>query len=147
MNKLIPQIKEAQKQYRIASIKENNGKAKIKAVVLSTLLGEIENKQKLKSGFNKEDVYSIIKKFVNNITETLKMGPNETLTVEIEALKVFLPKQMTEHELRKAIIEITRNMPKPLTNSQFGPIMAELKRNHGGQFDNGAASKIIKSML
>jgi len=148
MSKLTTQIQQSQKQYRIAAVKEKNARAKIKATVLSTLLGEIETKQK-NVGFElgDDEVIVLIKKFIKGINDSLAIAKNEDLLVELEALNVFLPRQMSQAELRSAVARITQAWKDSLKDEDFGKIMGILKNQYAGQYDGGEAAKVVKAMI
>lgn len=148
MSKLITQIQQSQKQYRIAAVKEKNNRAKIKATVLSTLLGEIETKQKnTGAGMSDEDVIALIKKFIKDINTSLAVAKNEDLLVELEALNVFLPRQMSQAELKSAVARITQAWKDCLKDEDFGKIMGILKNQYAGQYDGSEAAKVVKAMI
>lgn len=62
---------------------------------------------------------------------------------EIEILSVYMPKQLTEAEVKKFIEEIKAANP----GANQGIIMKELTPKIKGQFDGKAASDLVKSML
>lgn len=146
MNTLVQKIQAAQKQYRVSAIKEQNHRAKVKALVLTTLLGEIENKQK-NGNFTDEMAVALVKKFINGINETLAVKKSEDLLIELEALSVFLPRQMSDAEIRSAVFRIIDSWKSPLVPSDMGKVMGILKQQYGGMYDGSAAGKIVKSVI
>ena len=65
---------------------------------------------------------------------------------EIAVIQSFLPKQMSEDEVRAAIAAaIAKTGAASLKD--MGKVIAELKASHAGQMDFGKASGLVKTML
>lgn len=62
---------------------------------------------------------------------------------EIEILNVYMPKQLSEEEVKNFIKEIIANNPA----ANQGLIMKELTPKIKGQFDGKLASELVKSFL
>lgn len=115
---------------------------------LSTLIGEIENLAKAGKGeLTDAVVVTVIKKFIKNIDETIKANSEhgnhtavERLADEKKLYEQFLPKQLTEAELKFVIDELVAN---GLTD--VGDVMKALKINHHGHYDGALASRILKA--
>ncbi|MDD2716037.1 MAG: GatB/YqeY domain-containing protein [Candidatus Wallbacteria bacterium] len=121
---------------------------KDKCTFLSTLYSEIVMIGK--NGGNREttdqEALAVIRKFKKNADEILRVGnpaQKDAAVQEIEWLNSYLPSQMTETELREAIIGIA----KTLQNPNVGAVMKELKTKHEGQFDGKTASGLVKMLL
>lgn len=72
-------------------------------------------------------------------------GRDETVAqaaAERAILAAYLPAQMDAAALEAAI----RAIAAELGGTQIGPIMAELRKRHAGQFDGKLASELIKSL-
>jgi uncharacterized protein YqeY len=125
--------------------------------VLTTLLGEAYAIGK--NNGNREttdaEVIALLKKFISNIDLTLDiiLPKIEDLTVKTQAdnlqiekswLETFLPRQMTNEELVKAIGSFIVSSPAP---ANMGSVMALLKANYAGLYDGKQASTIIKNLL
>ena len=121
--------------------------------LLSVLIAEIEKGAKDDGNreVNNKDILAALKKFSKGAKESitaLEKAGRDTSQVkqEIEILERYLPKQMSETELRKAIATIvevlTEKSPK-----MMGKIMAELKAKHEGSYDGKMASQIAKEFL
>ena len=139
---LLEQIKADQLQARIAA-------DKTKASILTTLIGEAEMVGKNDGNRDTTDaeVVATIKKFIKNIDETIAVaGSTETLVAEKEALQVYLPRQLTEPELRVTIgnIIVTQGLAGP---KAMGQLMGELKKNYAGSYDGALASRLVKELL
>jgi hypothetical protein len=116
------------------------------ALLLSTLLGEIETLAKAGRGeITDAVVVTIVKKFVKNIDETTAHVADEdrlaALMAERELLSSFLPKQLDEQELGALIELIVEGLEKP----NVGDVMRALKVSHAGQYDGALASKLLKA--
>lgn len=139
---LLEQIKSDQLQARIAA-------DKTKASILTTLIGEAEmvGKNDGNRDTTDQEVIATIKKFLKNIDETIAVaGSTETLLAEKDALQVYLPRQLTEPELRVTIgnIIVTQGLSGP---KAMGQLMGELKKNHAGSYDGALASRLVKELL
>lgn len=98
------------------------------------------------------EVIATIKKFINNINETLNvLDKNATIQInaanhEKNLLEMFLPTQLTEEQvtdiLNTIIIEVNATSIKDM-----GKVMKELKARYDGTYDGTFVSKIIKHKL
>lgn len=91
------------------------------------------------------EVIAMIKKFISNldqcVTAANKLRINtDNQKQEIKILEAYLPKQLTETELRSII--------KPLVDAgeNKGVIMRALKENYGGQYDGKLAASIVDTI-
>lgn len=107
---------------------------------LKTLLGEAQTKA-LRTGNPVDDalVAKLIKDFVKANNESIALRANEKLVAENEILNQFLPKQMSEVEIRAAI--------ESSGQTKIGGIMQYMKAHHDGTFDGKLASKLAREML
>jgi len=133
---MINEIKKDQIQAR----KQRN---KFKTGILTALISEIiaigKNKGNRKTT-NSETV-SVILKFQKNILENIKLAPNnKDFKLELDIYKHYLPKQLTESELKDIIINLSN------IQLNIGFIMKELNNNFKGRFNGSLASKIIKGL-
>ena len=108
----------------------------LKRNVLRVLKGELDRDFITKD----VDVLSTIKKMVSNLKES-----NDSQD-EIEVLKAYLPKQMTESEM-EAEVEFLISGNSITNMSGMGMIMAHFKSNHPNQYDGKTLSSIVKSKL
>ena len=65
---------------------------------------------------------------------------------EIVVIERFLPKQLSDDEV-KTVIEETIKSVGATSIKDMGKVMASLKANYAGQLDFGKASGVIKSLL
>ena len=119
--------------------------------LLSTLIGDLTKNQKFEGGKKIDptdlEIIPIIKKFKDNALFSIsKLSDGDarikTLTLEINILDQYLPKQLSEEEIKK---EIYNALSKG--NHDIGSIMKFINSGHEGKFDRGLASKLIKEIL
>jgi uncharacterized protein YqeY len=70
----------------------------------------------------------------------------EKENAEIAVIQKFLPQQMGEEEMRKAIGDLVAELGVSDVRD-MGKVMGELKKRYAGQMDMGKASGIIKEKL
>ena len=133
---LIAQIKEKQINARKSGNKE--------ASLLTTLLGEASAVGK--NAGNREttdaEVVAVVKKFIKNIDETISALSSRNqdpsaFVAEKKVLEEFLPKQLSEDELKK-IAASRSGMPD---------FMKYLKEQFNGQYDGKLASSVAKTVF
>ena len=124
-----------------------------KKAFLSVIRAEAEMCGKKKGAGNRpptdEEVIKIIKTAMDTakvmITNRQKRneGIQKELT-EISILENYLPKQLSEEELKNAIAYILSKMSEP---KKIGAVMAELQSKFSGSYDGKLANVIIKNSL
>lgn len=124
---------------------QRKARASWQVASLSTLIGEIETLAKGGKGeLTDAVVVTVVKKFIKNIDETMKVvtGVAETalLRSERELYEQFLPKQLNEAELKFVIDELVAG-----GHTNVGDVMKALKTDHGGHYDGALASTILKA--
>lgn len=119
-----------------------NPERTIEVGILTLLIGEVETVEK-RSGkaFTDAQVIDSVKKLIKSNRETLQhvcSRVGSRLTLENNILEAFLPKQLSEADIRAVISD---------NNLQGIPaVMKFLNENYAGQFDKGMASAIAKSI-
>jgi uncharacterized protein YqeY len=95
------------------------------------------------------EIVGLVRKEVNKRVEIVgfarQAGRAETVAqgeAERVMLEAYLPEQMDAGALQAAVNAIAAE----LGTTQIGPIMAELRKRHAGQFDGKVASEIIKRL-
>jgi len=96
-------------------------------------------------------VIPVVTKFLKNATETRDVlakasDAGDRLQVterEIGILSGYLPKQMSDEDLRKAIEHFVKHNP----GAGMGGVMKFLKDEHAGTYDGKKASQIAKEVL
>ncbi|MCK5884713.1 MAG: GatB/YqeY domain-containing protein [Bacteriovoracaceae bacterium] len=67
----------------------------------------------------------------------------EAIKAEMKILEEFLPKQLTDDEVKKIVSEIVAGLEKP----NMGAIMKELSPKIKGQFDGKKANQMVQAAL
>ena len=95
------------------------------------------------------EIVGVLRKELNKRLEIAdfarKAGREETVAQAAEEkaiLEAYLPAQMDAAALEAAV----RAIAAELGGNQIGPIMAELRKRHAGQFDGKLASEIVKKL-
>lgn len=108
-----------------------------------------------KSNGNREttetEAINVIQKFVKGAEETIAIGEKvgrdiSKSKMELEILAQYMPKQMTDAEIKAAVDKIIAVLPEK-TLKAMGIVMAQLKIRYSGQYDGKAASVIVKAAL
>jgi uncharacterized protein YqeY len=123
------QISEALKN----AMKEKNT---TKLSILRVLKSEIERNEQTSNGkvdLSDGDIVKLIKKMVEGIKETTNNK------VELAVLEDYLPKQLTEANIRNLIAEI-----KTMGKTEIGDIMKFFKTNYDGKYDGKLVSQLAK---
>ena len=143
------------KKHQLQARKDRN---KDRIDILTSLLSEIliVGKNNGNRGTTDEEAIRVIKKFKNGVElsiESLQGSHNyencieriEELQNELEIYEAFLPRQMSEEDLRTLLnVWKETNFPDSPT---MGGYMTALKRVYDGFYDGKIASKILKEIL
>ena len=70
----------------------------------------------------------------------------EQEALEISIIEEFLPKQLTEEEMKTAVAEIVKELGAT-SLKDMGRTMGELKKRYSGQMDFGKAGALVKGLL
>ena len=120
----------------------------VRASLLTTLIGEASAVGK--NDGNREttdaELVAMIKKFLKNVDETLKVADTEQARVEKQILAGLLPAQLSNEELavvvKQIVVDVNATSPKDM-----GVVMKALKEQYDGRYDGSAASSIVKQAL
>lgn len=131
--------------------RKNKESAKI--TIISTLLSAVKKagKDKQEEITSDGDAIQVIKKFIKNteeVKEILSSNNRETNSTdeEIKIYQNYLPKQLTEEEMRNIVKQEIEKLEDRSAKS-MGVIMKFFKENHEGCFDGKVASNIVKELL
>ncbi len=135
---LLDQIKADSLQAR----KDRNG---TKASLLVTLHAEALSvgKNDGNRDTTEEETIRTVKKFIKGVDESLKYTADTHLMEQKAYLETYLPTQLNEDDLKKAIKELIVANP----NITMGSLMAGLKSAYAGLYDGVLASKLVKEFL
>lgn len=120
-----------------------------KATALTTLLGEAAMIGK--NDGNREttdgECIAVIKKFINNMTETAKLcGLDDHAAMEIDMLSEYLPQQVSGDALVLAAQQVVLELGLP-SSRDMGAIMKTMKERYEGLYDGKELSNIVKDIL
>lgn len=114
----------------------------------SIMLEEID----LKRDLNDDEVINVISKQIktrkDSIAEFEKANRNDLIEQtqsEIDLLSVYLPKQLSEQEIKEEVKKVIR-MVKPESSKDIGKVMKELS-SLKGKADMSLVSKYVKEMI
>ncbi len=115
--------------------------------ILTTLLSECEavGKKSLTETTDAQ-VVAMVKKFIKNAEETLKLCSGSTAVEhELAIYEKYLPQQLTEDEIYNIAVEVAKI--GKFHNCNMGTIMSFLKDNYNGQYDGKLASSVVRRVL
>ncbi len=130
-----------------ANIEALKNHDKIARAILSVVYGKCKN-ESIEKGLNAkslpdEDVLHIIQKTIKELDEEKagylkvnRMESAEEIDKQKKVLEVYLPKQLTEDEIRAEI--------EKLEDKKIPSVMKHFKANFAGKCDMGLVSKIAK---
>lgn len=138
----------------VMKIREKSQMDKDKLAFLTTLNSEIAmfGKNNGNRETTEAEAVKIIQKFVTGAKETIEVGEQVGRDVsksrmELEILSQYMPKQMTEAEVKTAVEEIVATIPDKKAKEAMGNVMAQLNAKFGGKYDGKAASAIVRAAL
>ena len=115
---------------------------------------DIEARPKgITDGIDDSAILSLLQSMIKQRRESIDMytkGGRTDLVVgeqaEIDIIQSFLPKQMSEEEIKSVIQQIVTETGAS-SIKDMGKVMGILKSKYAGQLDMGKASALIKSVL
>lgn len=141
------------------SLEARKAKDGLRATLLTTLYSEVVNVGKNNGNRDTTDAeaVAVVKKFLKGVDETIThLGKNEMTEATAKAMMVarderiildgYMPKQLSEAELKVAIADLIDALPEK-NPKQMGVLMKQLKERYEGQYDGQLASKLIKEAL
>jgi hypothetical protein len=103
----------------------------------------------ISAGIGEAELTGLIRKEVSKRTEAVSFAEKagradlvEQNKAELAVLEAYMPAQMDAAALEAAV----RAIATEIGSTQIGPLMAELRKRHGGQYDGKLASEIIKKL-
>ena len=126
----------------------------VKSRILGTLIGEAEMIGK--NDGNREttdaEVIAIIKKFIKNIDESIKVCQDvnsewyDEICEEKDTISDYLPKQLNEQELTDVINQLISGWPISISFG-IGNLLSRLKLKYNGCYDGAMAAKLVKDIF
>lgn len=136
-------------QIKTEQLEARKAKLQLQTNLYTTLLGEIQSAttgtKNGSSEISDSEVLRVINKFIKNAKETLKLKPdNVTVSLELKILETFLPKQLSDEELKSIVLDIKSKCHSTLQpNAVLGFVMKELKSNYQNQYDASKVKDIV----
>lgn len=127
-------------------------KDEIKKNLIGTLIAEA-SRESLAVGEKEptdDKIYSTIRKMIINNKELLLLREDDALVYELIILEKYLPKQLSESEIRSFIVlERAKFIQSQGTEGcdDIKSVMAFFKKTYPGQYDSALVSKIAKNIL
>ncbi len=124
--------------------KDNNARSVLEAVISRTMLQQVELKAKgleLKDEDTLANIQKITKELEEEKTSFASAGRTENveaLEAQIEYISQFLPKQLSEDEIK----DIINSLP----DKSIPQVMKHFKTNYQGKCDMGLVSRIAKEL-
>ncbi len=124
---------------------------RVRLDVLRGVITAVKNTkvEKQLSDVPEAEILAVLRRELNKRAEIAdfarKAGRDETVAqaaAEQAIIEAYLPAQMDAAGLEAAI----RAIAAELGSAQIGPVMAELRARHAGQFDGKLASQLIKQL-
>jgi uncharacterized protein YqeY len=117
--------------------------------LLSVIKGEIQTAEKNSNveNMSDEDVIKILKKTVKSLKETNASFPSAQTAEELFIAESYLPKQMSEDEIKTAVDEIIASMKTTLTQKEMGKVMGQFNKQYAGMADGSVVSRVVKEAL
>ncbi len=119
---------------------------KFAVTVLSTLLGEMQNKIPKDATPEQQHTQAtaIVKKFIEGVNEKLahRGSDHPTLLRELAILEAFMPMQLKPEELQSIVATIVADVGK-----NKGAIMKALKTSYPNMYDGKKAAGIVDAAI
>lgn len=122
-----------------------------KLSVLRGIVAALKNLkvEKMVQEIPEADLVAIVRKEVSKRKEALSYAEKggradlvEQNQAELAFLETYMPAQVDAEQLETII----RALAAEIGSTQIGPLMAELRKRHAGNFDNRVASEIIRKL-
>lgn len=148
---LLARIRSDSIEARKASIgKPADAPESVRSTLLVTLYGEAAKigKDAGNRDTTDDEVSGVIRKFVKNIDETLKLNIAEPVRLRVqserEVLSAYLPQELDVDTLRAEIAKIAEERGAPLTVRDTGFVRGVLNEKFPGQINGKALSDLLK---
>ena len=142
---------------RLAAMKIKDSR---KNALLSTLVGEIENKNKNKNKIKvsketieiiDEIVIATAKKFIKSIEQTIELlheanANTDNEMGELKILSEYMPQSLLEEETTSIVTDAIKNLDIQ-SMKEMGKLMGFMKKNYGARVDMSFVSKLIKEKV
>ena len=133
--------------------KDKNTYPTLRLIISAIKDAEIAGRAKGKKEITDSDITAILKKMIKQRNESCevykKAGRSELLeneTKEKDIISAFLPKQLSEDEVKKLCQETVKSVGAT-SMKDMGKVMGALKSKHADTIDFSKVSPIIKELL
>ena len=133
--------------------KDKNTYPTLRLIISAIKDAEIAGRAKGKKEITDSDITAILKKMIKQRNESCevykKAGRSELLeneTKEKDIISAFLPKQLSEDEVKKLCQETVKSVGAT-SMKDMGKVMGALKSKHADTIDFSKVSSIIKELL
>lgn len=119
----------------------------IKKNLLGVVKGEITTQEKnaMIENLSDPEIIKILNKLAKGLRENIQSG-DEGAKVELAVVESYLPKQMSESEVRVAISQVLTETGAS-NPSEMGKVMSAFNAKYAGQADGKMVSIIVKELL
>ena len=138
---------------RALKAKDKNTYPTLRLIISAIKDVEIAGRTKDKKEITDSDITAILKKMIKQRNESCevykKAGRSELLeneTKEMNVISAFLPKQLSEEEVKKICQETVKSVGAT-SMKDMGKVMGALKSKHADTIDFSKVSPIIKELL
>ena len=138
---------------RALKAKDKNTYPTLRLIISAIKDVEIAGRTKDKKEITDSDITAILKKMIKQRNESCevykKAGRSELLENELKEMDVisaFLPKQLSEEEVKKICQETVKSVGAT-SMKDMGKVMGALKSKHADTIDFSKVSPIIKELL
>ena len=143
------------KQENVNAMKEKNMLVvgAVRMIIAGLKEKDVEARGKGKEKADDTELLAMMQTMIKQRTESAKIyleGNRPELAekeqAEIKIIEGFLPKQLTDDEVKSVIEKIITSVGAT-SIKDMGKVMSSLKADYAGQLDFGKASSVIKSLL
>lgn len=122
-------------------------KDSVKKSILSIAISDAvqASKREASGPVSDEQVFSALKKIRKGSEENFERSKEQIYANEMAIIDQYLPRQMSETELREVISNFLKTLPED--QKVIGSIMKYLTTNYKGLYDGRLASSIAKELL
>lgn len=125
-------------EIKIQQVEARKARQLVRATLLTTLLGEISTQVAGTSQEPSDEIATaVVKKFVKNTNETIRLKDNEVSREELEILEAFLPKPLTDSELEALVAAyvLAAKSEGKTGGALVGSVMKDMKEGYPNRYD------------
>jgi len=122
-------------------------------MLLSAINNEAISKKKKEQGLSEDEELQVLKRELKKRKDSIQQYVNggrpelaEKEKLELEILQIYLPKEMSEQEVKKIVAEVIAEIGQ-VAPSQFSLVMKNVMAKVKGKADGAMVSKAVKEVL